>query len=1085
MNYFKLYTSNRLEILVEKLIEVLRSPLPSPLKPEIIVVQSKGMERWVSTEIARRLGICANVKFPFPNTFVSEIIQKVIPDIPEESPFDPKFLTWKIMKLLPFCIKQPGFESINNYLDHVSYDLKCYQLSVRIADTFDQYLLYRPDWIFKWEKGEEDHWQAMLWRELITGNENFHRAALGSKFLEQLQNPFTAINNFPQRVSVFGISSLPLFHFQILAAISRFSEVNLFMMNPSREYWFDILSDREIKRAIDRSADQYASEQDLHIETGNSLLASMGLLGKDFLGLIYDYDIHEIAEFEESNNDSLLSRIQSDILNLRENKKSSSKYFIREDDFSIQIHTCHSPIREIEVLHDQLLKMFEYDPNLLPKDILVMTPDIEIYAPYIQAVFDLPLDDPRRIPFNIADRSMRKESQVIETFLAILDLYGSRFKAAQVIAILESPTVRQKFGLSEADANLIRRWIADTRIRWGIDKESRDAMGLPSISENTWRSGLDRLLLGYALVGHDENMFNEILPYDHIEGNEMVVLGNFLEFVDSLFMTVDSIGKSRTLEAWSEFLKKIIDHFFKSDEENQHEFMLILQVINDLVNIQRESDFSEPVPIQIVRDYLVNQFEQEIHGFGFMTGGITLCAMLPMRSIPFKVICLIGMNDNAYPRQEKKLGFNLMTKHPRPGDRSRRKDDRYLFLEALLSAREKLYISYVGQSIQDNSTIPPSVLISELLDYIDTNFQIPGKNIFDHLIIKHRLQAFSPEYFKSNPRLFSYSYEHFQAAKKLLEPRPATVAFISKGIKIPPEEWKKVTVVDLCNFYFNPTKYMLTKRLGIQLKEEILMLDETEAFDIENLDRYLLEQKLVSKKLDGQDLKDYFKAAKAAGVLPHGTVGNCVYDHFSRGVERFVQQTQPYIQDKTLEPLNINLIISDFNLVGRVDCIYPERLLCSRYAKIKSKDRLRIWIYHLILNSVEAENYPKTSLLVGLNPDFRYPQWAAWKFPEIEKSQEILNRLLEIYWQGLRKPVHFFPESSWEYAHGILEKNKTPDDALKSARNVWMGSDYNHGECEDYYYQLCFSNIDPIADEFQYLAMEIFRPIISSQMSAS
>ncbi len=1077
----KLYTSNRLELLVQKLAELLSTPLSSPLESEIIVVQSKGMERWISMEIARRFGICANIRFPFPNAFIHDMIEKLIPDLPKESPFDPKFLSWKIMKILPTFIDLPGFESIKNYLDGAGYNLKGFQLAERIADLMDQYLLYRPDWIFLWERGEEEHWQAILWRTLIRENKDIHRAALAKRFLELLPISAAQANHFPQRISVFGISSLPLFHIQILAALSKFTEISLFLMNPCREFWFDILSDREIKRTTDHYGDRIALEENLHAEKGNSLLASMGSMGRDFLGMIYDFEIQEVADFEDPHSRKLLPKLQSDILNLTEKNKSAQKFPIADGDYSIQVHSCHSPMREIEALQNQLLKMFKQNPDLLPKDILVMTPDIEIYTPYIEAVFDLPGDDSRRIPFSITDRNVRKESQIIETFFAILDLWNSRFGAAQVMTIIESPVVRRKFDLSEADIDLIRQWISDTRIRWGIDENQRHEIGLPAMAENTWRAGLNRLLLGYAMPGQDENLFADILPYDSIEGSKSEMLGNFLDLIEKLFSIVQSIDQLRTLQEWAQFLQSALKNFFEPDPESEDELLFIWRSLNDLVNIQQQSDFTAKIDLQVIKNYLIHLFEKESFGYGFMTGGVTFCAMLPMRSIPFKVICLIGMNDAAYPRQEKGPGFDLIAQHPRSGDRSRRKDDRYLFLEAILSARENLYISYVGQSIQDNSTIPPSVLVSELCDYIESGFEIPGKNILDHVITKHRLQPFSPEYFKANMKIFSYSDEHYQAAKKLLEPRQLQPLFISKGLIPPGNEWKAIDITDLYRFFVNPTKFLLNKRLGIYLDEEFLILDENELFELENLDRFLFQQNLLEKHLGGKDLNKFLKVAKAAGILPHGTVGDIQFENISRKIERFNDQIRYFIQTAPLTPLEADLQLAGFKLSGKIDGIYPKRMLCYRYARITSKDRLRIWIHHLILNHLELKSYPNTSVLIGLNPDSKDDQWEAWEFAPVRNSQEILVRLLEIYWQGLVKPIHFFPDSSWKYAYQILKRNMSDEDATKTARLKWLGGDYSRGESEDLYYQLSFNKRDPIDDEFKKMAIEIFKPIIEIQ----
>jgi len=420
----RLFTSNRLEILANTLAEVLKEPLKSVLDEEIIVVQSKGMERWVSMQLARGHGICANYRFPFPNNFIHEVFQKVISKLPERSDFDPKIMTWKILKLLPSCFKKPGFESLSSYLRNTQTDLKGFQLSKRIADTFDQYLLFRPEMMFKWEGGEENHWQAVLWRELIKETETIHRAAVGKDFFKAIEESSTTIDGLPERISVFGISALPRFHMQIFKAISQFIQINLFLMNPCKEYWGDILSDWAMKKTMGRKDKTGLTFEELHLEKGNSLLASMGTLAKDFFDLVNEYSLEEFPLFDNSHENNLLSLIQSDILNLRDRHNGlNTKEMIVHTDHSIQIHSCHSPMREIEILYDHLLDMFENDPYLLPKDILVMMPDIETYAPYIQAVFDTPEDPSRKIPFSISDRSIRKESKIINTFLAMLDLW--------------------------------------------------------------------------------------------------------------------------------------------------------------------------------------------------------------------------------------------------------------------------------------------------------------------------------------------------------------------------------------------------------------------------------------------------------------------------------------------------------------------------------------------------------------------------------------------------------------------------------------------------------------------------------------
>ena len=1076
MSGLHLYTSNQLEILAEKLAGVLSSPLSSPLQGEIIVVQSKGMERWVSMELARHHGICANVQFPFPNHFIYRIFREVIPEIEEESPFDPEILTWKVMQILPSSLEGKGFESLRGYLHGDHSGLKRFQLSFRIADLFDQYLVFRPEMVLGWDQGAESHWQAVLWRELAKGNEAKHRAALQRVFLEAIQKSSGKLKNLPERLAVFGISALPPFHMQVLAAISQYIEVNLFLMNPCQEYWADIVSGREMKRFTGREKKKKARPEELHLEKGNSLLASMGALGRDFFDLITTLGCEEHESFESPGDSSLLKGIQSDILNLVDRGRGANEgKKIGEGDASIQIHSCHSPMREVEVLQDRLLALFESDPALLPKDILIMTPDIETYAPYIQAVFSLPAGDPRWIPFSIADQGVRKESQVVDSFLSLLDLQGSRMGVSQVLAILESPAVQRRFGLDEADLDLIHRWVRDTRIRWGIDGESRKELGLPEFSENTWRAGLERMLLGYGLPGRDEKMFMGILPYDLIEGSDAPVLGKFLGFMERLFHSVKEMNETRSLQEWGEFLLKFVDEFFTADGETERELLVIRRTIGDLASKQETAGFREKAGLEVIKSYLRTRLEGEGFGFGFLSGGMTFCAMLPMRSIPFKVVCLMGMNDDSYPRQTKALGFDLMAKSPRPGDRSRRKDDRYLFLETLLSAREVLHISYVGQSIQDNSPRPPSVLVSELLDYIDQGYELRDGKILEHVVVKHRIQAFSPEYFKKSDKLISYSEENYEAARQAAGQREEPAPFIPDGLPELTEEWKAVDIDQFCRFFGNPARYLLNKRLGIYLDDETGILEENEPFDLSGLDRYQLEQDLLNRVLQRVDLKDYHSAAKASGQLPHGAPGEWLYAQTCAQINSFVRAVLPYMEKGPLEPLDVDLSLDGFRLQGRVGNIYPDGVLFYRYANIRPQDRLILWIHLHILNLMTPKKRADKGVLICKDKVCTYEP--------VEESEKLLKTLLTIYRQGLIKPLHFFPRSSFAYAEA-MKKHGDEGKALAAARRTW-DSEFGMPERGDSYFCLCFSKVDPLDEEFRELAMEVFSPMLRNEAKAT
>jgi len=1062
-----LFTSNRMEILVAHISDVLKVPLAQPLAAEIILVQSKGMERWLSMELARRHGICANVRFPYPIHFVNSIFREVIPHVPEHSPYEPMTMTWDIMRLLPSLLEHAGFQSLKSYMGGAESGLKLFQLSSRVADLYDQYLLFRPDMILRWDRGLEDHWQATLWRELVKKNGSIHRAALYDAFLRSMKDGGIHLQNMPERISIFGISALPPFHTQILSALSSVIDVNLFLMNPCREFWGDIASDREMSRLTAGRKSKDVLPDDLYLETGNRLLASMGALGREFFQLTGDIPSEETSAFEDPGGATLLAAIQSDILNLRE-RSSKDNPVIYDADDSIQVHSCHSPLREIEVLQDALLDLIEKHPGIRPDDVLVMIPDIELYAPFVQAVFSIPPDDPRWLPFTIADRGLLSESGLIDTFIRLLDLRGSRHEASRVMDILEADAVRSRFSIEEEDLALIHHWIRETGIRWGIDTESRQKLGLPAFPWNTWRTGFDRMLLGYALPsGTEEGLFMDILPFNDIEGGNTETLGNFLGFTETLFRFTTALEEKKTLNGWAETLFNILDSFFSDDEHHLRDIQAIRRVVHELLDIQAVSGFNEKVDLDVIKAWLRQNLKEKGFGAGFLTGGVTFCAILPMRSIPFKVICLIGMNDDAYPRQSRRLGFDLMAAAPRIGDRSRRMDDRYLFLEALLSARMKLHISYVGQSLKDNSLRPPSVLVSELLDYIEEGFD---EAVRERIVVPHRLQAFSPDYFSGKGRLFSFSDENFRSAQSALSGHREPSAFIPSVLSEPEEEWKTIDLESLLVFFSNPARFLLNRRLGIYLTEEPAVADDAEPFELNNLERFLIRQDLVARALEEYSLFDVYPIMQASGRLPHGAPGVCFYDGLSASANEFVRKIRPRIEGGPIEPATVDIVVDGFHLTGRLTNVYPEGLVCYRAAKMKGRDRLRAWISHLVFNHLHpGEAAPHT---------FAIFEDRTYRYSPVEEPEMYLRIYLNIYLRGLRQPLHFFSESSLNYAD-IITKGKEPEKAMRSASGKWDAFEF--GEKDNPYYELCFKEIDPLDDEFRELATSIYEPMLKHE----
>ncbi len=1046
---FVIHTSNRMELLIEALAETLGEPAGATLSPETIVVQSRGMERWISMELARKFGVWGNSRFPFPNKFVWDLFAATMPGVDSSDLFETEFLTWRVMSQLEKLLDQPEFKELQRYLAGPSRALKLYQLAGKIADTYDQYTLYRGDVLEQWEAGLDPCWQALLWKSLAGEGAGRHRAAMKTEFLKRLANGQIDRTLLPRRILMFGLSYMPLFHLEILAGIAPFVDVHVFCMSPCREYWGDITSAR-----------QRAGQRESLQEEGNALLASLGGLGKSFSNMILDSGAQfadERENYAESDGDTLLSILQNNILNLV-NADPENRIEIAPDDRSLAVHSCHSPMREVEVLHDQLLDMFSSMEGLAPRDILVMLPDIETYAPYISAVFTGIQDPERRIPFTIADRSLGGQGRAGEALTAILTLPGGRFTAPEVCDILAFDPVARAFGMSADDNELVKSWLEETRIRWGMNEDHRASFGLPPYAEGSWMAGLERLVFGYAMSSEGDTLYEGVLPFDNLEGDAAAVLGRFVTYVQSLHAAVCDLERPRTLGEWSATLRSLLQNFSKPADQDSRELIAIGGIIDALEKIAKRTGFSGEIGLDVIRSWLQGRLDREGSGVGFLSGKVTFCAMLPMRSIPVRVVALLGMNDGAFPRQSRSPGFDIIPAHPRPGDRSLRDEDRYLFLEALLSARERLYISYTGQSIRDNGIMPPSVLVSELLDFLDRGFQRGDGDFHKSLLTLHRLQPFSPSYFDATDKqLFSYSSENCSAAQGLAYPDKKRGRFFSGPLTEPDAVYRQVRVEDLLKFFENPSAFIMRHRLGIRPESHPAPLEERETFELDKLEEYGVKRELLESVLRGKNAAELLPLVRARGILPPAGKGDKIFKLLAEQVTGFAEQVKNAIGDQRyLPPLDLDLQIGYFRIYGRLINILPDQMLRYRSAKLSARDQVKLWIEHLLLNCCRNGCYPQTSRLLMLDGQV--------DVQPLQDSSACLEVLLNRYWQGLILPLHFFPRSSLAFAQS---------GKISSAQAAWNNQHYP--ESADPSYSICFADDDPLDGTFEEVALDVFQ----------
>jgi exodeoxyribonuclease V gamma subunit len=1107
-----IYQSNQMERLVDTLGEVLSIPLTSPKTPEWVGVQTQGLGVWIGMAVSRRLGIWANVYMPFPRALIERLFKIVLAEkCPDTTRFEPALLTWSIMGLLPGFLDRPEFSALTAYLADDASGLKRFQLARRIAETFDRYAVYRPEMVLRWDSGRgsetlppENRWQPILWKALVETLGPSHVAAAAEAFFAILCNEAFRSAELPRRITLFGISSLPPLYLTLLSALPEEISVNLFLLNPSREYWAYIRSRREIIRELNKKgAGAEILDETLYFEEGHPLLSSLGRIGREFQCVLeeacdYVEPAGELfADPLEDGCDTLLHHLQSDILNLRLRRPGILPAVpIEPHDESVSIHNCHGPMREVQVLHDRLMDLFQRDPGIAPHDVIVMVPDIGGYAPLIEAVFGAGNAGGEKIPHSISDRGMSGESPVIQAFLRVLRLARSRFPVEEVLDLLAMDAVCECFSLSSEEMALARHWLLDAGIRWGITGDHRAGFGQPAFHQNTWRFGINRLLLGVAMPDKEPALFCGTLPYGGIEGKETEVLGNVVHFCETLFSAVDRLRPSRTLAEWQAVLGEMLVQLVAENADNTWQHRMIREALTALGQSAGAQGLGKTVSLAVVAQWLSDEFQQRPTARGFLSGGVTFCNLLPMRSIPFKVVCLMGMNDGDYPRNRPLPGFDLTGVASRFGDRSVRNDDRYLFLEALLSARERFMVFYGGQAIRDNRVIPPSVVVGELLDVIEEGFFLaPGEpdtekvNLRHHIVITHPLQPFHPSYFDpESGRLFSYSREFLEGAKALVRPRRERPPFLPAPLS--ETQIETVFLPDLIRFFSMPVDFFLRHRLGIVLSDQPEEIDSREPLSLKGLDRFSAGEYLLDGSIRGRAMEETLPIIHAKGVFPPGSIGVFTAEDIAGQVGSIHQAAIEVMTGAPLSPLQVNLEIGGSLLIGEIEDLWPSGRIVYSFASLTERRKLSLWIYHLLLNRLNLSGYPRHSLLIGRGTSGaeRYELT-----PVPDEAKDLLADLVTLYRVGLSRPLPFFPAASYAYAAAWMKDTaggNTPS-AMAAALKKWRsGFQGPPGEGDSLGIQRVFGPTDPFSIDaaspelsFAGLALRVCGPMIRAERS--
>ncbi|HLR18123.1 MAG TPA: exodeoxyribonuclease V subunit gamma [Alcanivoracaceae bacterium] len=1091
---FMVLQGNHLENLRDILVQWLNEHPLSPLEDECILVQSNGIAQWLKMAIAKDdtgQGIAAAINVQLPGRFIWQAYRSVFTQLPTSSPYDKEPLTWRLYRLLS---DRPALHNALGEHAHVLAPLerflsadndarRLYQLAAHLADLYDQYQLYRADWLEHWQTGqnslisatgalleldENQLWQPHLWR-LINADvaaehheHEFHsasRAHINQAFIQacesytEEQRPTT----LPRRVIVFSISSLPRQTLELLQAISPFTQVLIFATNPCQHYWGDLIEGKDLLKAHYKRIQQ--NEQVAHLSLaeirrhGHPLLASWGKQGRDFLHLLDEHDEPDayrqlftqqnIDVFTEPEGDQLLQQLQSDILNLRsQEERAELESVVRQNDDSLQFSVAHSRQREVEILHDQLLASFEkaqaQGRPLHPRDVIVMVPHIDEYAPHIEAVFGRyqrsgEHKDPRYLPYHITDQSQRGQNTLLIALEALLQLPRMRFTVSDIFDLLDTPSLRARFGLEEADLPLLRHWITDANIRWGLDAEQRASMHLPNYHVNTWLFGLERMLLGYA-TGNTEP-WQGIQPYDEVSGLSAALVGPLSLLIQQLNHTQQLLSQAHSSEQWPRLIEQLLGDFFTpvndDDEWALTQLELQLERLQDTWQLGQLG--SVTLPLEVVREELLAGLDQPSLAQRFLAGSINFATLMPMRALPFRQVWILGMNDKEYPRQMHAPDFDLMANDYRPGDRSRREDDRYLFLEALLSAREKLAISWIGRDIRDNAELPPSVVVNQLRDHLAASWQGEEEDLLAQLTTEHPLQPFSVSYFEPqrDPRLFTYAKEW----RDVHNP-PSTAALNPHTLA---HEHLEISTDELMRFMRAPVEYFYRHSLGIQWYLDDHTGLDTELFTPNGLDKWQLANStltLVTHELAqqphldiGTTLDKALEQQALSGSLPMGAFAQLAQQDVKGLLLTPLTQYQQHLQQYP-ERLPIATLVHTAHGVTLQDGLGDIRHHNGEYKRFvlqpsrlhsgngyKFRHILRYWPAHVLAQL----QHPVDTHLLGPDTHLILPACGQ------AEARALLDTMLEVYHLG----IHELLPLPCETAFALFEGSKKAQDTYE------------------------------------------------------
>lgn len=1145
MSGLHVHRAERADVLVGALADVLRTPLADPFAAELVAVPARGVERWLTQRLSHHLGarsgagVCANVHFPSPAALVTTAVAAGSNADGTDDPWAPDRLIWTLLGVLDECAGETWCAVLTQHLQRTEGSTSRRMIAAQhLSSLFAAYAEQRPSMLREWAVGADSDgaggavpadlsWQPQLWRRL--------RARVGVHSpAERIDAACAALCDepervdLPQRMSLFGPTRLTSGQVAVIAALAVHRDVHLWLSHPSAVQWQRLAETAAVAGAAARRRSSWSADSHSH-----RLLASLGRDSREMQHLLAGAasiggsanstgQYHRLPDGEPS---TLLGRVQHGVRTdtaapgqpLRDGV--DGRPLLAADDRSLQVHTCHGQARQVEVLREVLLGLLADDPSLEPRDVLVMCPDIETYAPLVSATFGLaPIDDAATaaighpghgLRVRLADRSLRQTNPLLGTLARLLDLADGRLTASQVVDLAAQPPVRRRFGFDDDDdLERLRGWVGAAGVRWGLDAAHRAPFHMSGVAQNTWVAGLDRLLLGVCMAEDpgEPRWVGLALPLDDVDSGDVDLAGRVAELVDRLEDTVGALAGTQSLASWLAALSGAVDALTAVGAADEWQLHQLRSELAEVAEAAGELAGTAELALSDVRALLADRLAGRPTRANFRTGNLTMCSMVPMRSVPHRVICLLGLDDGVFPRTVGVDGDDVLARDPLVGERDRRSEDRQLLLDALLAAQEHLVVIYTGADERTNSPRPPAVPLGEILDVVDatvrTHDQRPAR---EQVVVRHPLQPFDARNFEpgalGGSGAFSFDRAALAGAVAAAGTRQQAGPFLTGPLPtVEPDTGRVLDLDALIRFLEHPVRGFIRQRLRVTAADDADQIVDTLPAELSGLDKWAVGDRWLRGRLAGADEQTCAQAEWRRGELPPGALGWRLLGE----VQAISEPTfAAGAADRVGPARSVDVAVSLPNgrvLAGTVGGVYGDVVTRTVYSTLAGKHRLRAWVQLLALAASDTASHPGHSWRAAtVGRAGTKARRSVLTAPPGEDAARVLAWLVDLHAWGRCEPLPLPLGASHTYAER-RELGESEPDALDAADRAWTDR-----EADDSYHRFVWGEACPFrallappavpaeqfsevgraeTSRFGVLARQLWSPLLAAEVTA-